>query len=132
MKSRTMKWIQSLLIFGAAAVMQSSVSAHPAMADPVEYPLVSGFDRFHAPEDDEAHLADGGLLLVSELNCVSCHAAPPAWKERLPKRAGHSLAGVGCLWSADDLWLFIRSPQHRKKGTTMPGQFAGEDRADAA
>lgn len=113
-------------------VLTSSATAHPAMADPVEYPLVSGFDRFHAAEDEETHIADGGLLLLNELNCVSCHAAPKEWKERLPGRAKHSLEGVGSRLSADDLWLFIRSPQHRKKGTTMPGQFSGEDRDDTA
>lgn len=116
----------------AATAMAVSVHAHPAMADPVDYPLVSGFDRFNAPEDDDAHLADGGLLLISELNCVSCHAAPETWKERLPGRAKQSLAGAGSSLSADDLWLFVRSPQHRKKGTTMPGQFSGDDRDDVA
>ncbi len=123
--------------FAAALVVlstlaPSSAAAHPLMADPVDYPLVSGFDRFHAPEDDEAHIADGGLLLLGELKCVSCHAAPDAWKDRVPTRAKLSLAGVGSRLSADDIWLFVRSPQHRKKGTTMPGLFSGENRDDAA
>ena len=115
-----------------SALAISQARAHPLMADPVEYPLVPGFDRFHAPEDDEAHIADGGVLLLGELNCVSCHAAPDAWKDRMPARAKLSLAGVGSRLSADDLWLFVRSPQHRKKGTTMPGLFSGEDRDDTA
>ena len=102
------------------------------MADPVDYPLVSGFDRFYAPEDDEPHIANGGVLLLNELKCASCHAAPEPWKDRLPGRAKLSLAGVGSRLSEDDLWLFIRSPQHRKKGTTMPGLFSGEDRDDTA
>ncbi len=113
-------------------LMRTSVNAHPLMADPVDYPLVSGFDRFYAPEDDEAHIAEGGLLLLSELQCVSCHAAPEAWKARLPSLAKLSLAGVGSRLSADDLWLYVRSPQHRKKGTTMPGMFSGDDRDDVA
>jgi mono/diheme cytochrome c family protein len=33
---------------------------------------------------------------------------------------------VGSRLDADTLWLMIRSPQHRKKGTQMPGLFAGE------
>ncbi|HEY2572585.1 MAG TPA: cytochrome c, partial [Verrucomicrobiaceae bacterium] len=102
------------------------------MADPVEYPLVAGFDRFHAPEDDEARIAEGGLLLLGELKCTSCHAAPEVWQEKIPARAKLSLAGVGSRLSADDIWLFVRSPQHRKKGTTMPGLFGGEERDDAA
>ena len=71
-------------------------------------------------------------LLLGELNCVACHAAPRTWKERMPGRAKLSLAGVGSRLSADDLWLFVRSPQHRKKGTIMPGLFSGEDRDDMA
>ncbi|MFZ4766289.1 MAG: cytochrome c, partial [Roseimicrobium sp.] len=105
--------------------------AHPVFADPPEYPFVPGFDRFFAPEDDESKIAEGGLLLLSELNCVSCHAAPAAWQERLPLRGKVSLAGVGSRLNEDDIWLFIRSPQHRKKGTLMPGMFAGEDRDPA-
>ena len=102
------------------------------MADPVEYPLVAGFDRFHAPEDDEARIAEGGLLLLGELKCTACHAVPDRWKDRVPARAKLSLAGVGSRLAADDIWLFVRSPQHRKKGTTMPGLFGGEQRDDVA
>lgn len=105
-----------------------TASAHPVLAEPPDYPFVAGFDRFFAPEDDEPKIAEGGLLLLGELNCVSCHAPPDAWKERLPARGKHSLAGVGSRLGADDLWLLIRSPQHRKPGTLMPGMFAGEDR----
>ncbi|MCE9519374.1 MAG: c-type cytochrome, partial [Verrucomicrobia bacterium] len=121
-----------LVVLWPIMLMSSSANAHPLMADPVDYPLVSGFDRFYAPEDDEAHIAEGGLLLLSELQCVSCHIVPEAWKSRLPALAKLSLAGVGSRLSADDLWLFVRSPQHRKKGTTMPGLFSGDDRDDVA
>ncbi len=126
--SHYLKLIVILLIM----LMSSSAIAHPLIADPVDYPLVSGFDRFYAPEDDEGHIAEGGLLLLGELQCVSCHGAPKAWKDRLPALAKLSLAGVGSRLSADDLWLFVRSPQHRKKGTTMPGLFSGDDRDDVA
>jgi mono/diheme cytochrome c family protein len=98
------------------------------LADPPDYPFVPGFDRFHSELDDEAKITEGGVLLLAELNCVACHAAPEAWKEQLPDRGKIVLEGVGSRLSEDDLWIFIRSPQHRKKGTTMPGMFAGEDR----
>lgn len=103
-------------------------SGHPVLAESPDYPFVPGFDRFFAPEDDEAKIVDGGLLLLSELNCVGCHAAPEPWKERLPLRGKLSLEGVGSRLGEDDIWLFIRSPKHRKQGTLMPGLFAGEDR----
>ena len=113
-------------------LFSGTLQAHPAVADQVDYPYVAGFDRFHQPEDDDAEVTQGGLLLLSELNCVACHAAPEAWKERLPGRAKLSLTGVGSRLSEDDLWLYVRSPQHRKKGTTMPGMFTGENRDDVA
>lgn len=102
--------------------------SHPVLAEPPDYPFVAGFDRFHAPEDDEPKIAEGGLLLLTELNCVACHAPPDAWKDRLPQRGKIALEGIGSRMSEDDLWVFIRSPQHRKQGTLMPGLFAGEDR----
>lgn len=113
----------SLVLF-----LAPTASAHPSQSEPVEHAFVAGFDRFYALDDDEGQLADGGLLLLNELNCVACHAAPDNWKERLPGRAKLSLAGVGSRLSEDELWIFVRSPQHRKKGTIMPGMFAGEDR----
>jgi cytochrome c1 len=103
-------------------------AAHPILAEPPDYPFVPGFDRFFAPEDEEPKIAEGGVLLLAELNCVACHAAPEAWKDRLPQRGKIVLDGVGSRLSDDDLWIFIRSPQHRKKGTLMPGLFSGEDR----
>ncbi|MEZ0385434.1 MAG: c-type cytochrome, partial [Verrucomicrobium sp.] len=115
-----------------AAVVVSSFTgralAHPGQADPVDYPFVAGFDRFYSAEDDEDHLADGGLLLLGEFNCTGCHSAPKGWEERLPAKPKVLLGEVGSRLTADELWLFIRSPQHRKKGTLMPGMFAGEDR----
>ncbi len=132
---RMQRRLQNLALMALAALGSSAIPrahAHPLMADPVEYPLVPGFDRFFAPEDDEAHLADGGVLLLGELRCVSCHAAPETWQDRMPARAKLSLGGVGSRLSADDIWLFARSPQHRKKGTTMPGLFSGAERDDTA
>ena len=97
------------------------------MAEPLDHAYVFGFDQFYLPEDTDEHLTDGGLLLMAELNCTACHAAPASWKERLAPKPGPNLAGVGSRLSADALWLLIRSPQHRKKGTQMPGLFANEE-----
>ncbi|WP_009961201.1 c-type cytochrome [Verrucomicrobium spinosum] len=109
-------------------VLVGKSAAHPGQADPVEYPFVAGFDRFYSAEDDEDHLAQGGMLLLQEFNCTGCHVAPKGWEDRLETRPKVALDGVGSRLSADELWFFIRSPQHRKKGTLMPGLFAGEDR----
>ncbi|WP_206026037.1 cytochrome c [Roseimicrobium sp. ORNL1] len=127
-RTRHKGWLLAVSCLVIASVACPDVQAHPVLAVPPDYPYVAGFDRFTAQEDDDAKVAEGGLLLLSELNCVSCHAPSTEWKERLPGRAKISLDGVGSRLGEDDIWLFIRSPQHRKKGTLMPGMFAGEDR----
>lgn len=101
--------------------------AHPLQAEPINHAYVFNFDQFNLPEDPDEHVVEGGYLLLAELNCTACHAAPTAWKERLaPKPAPH-LGGVGSRIPTDQLWQFIRSPQFLKKGTQMPGMFAGEE-----
>ncbi|OYW74423.1 MAG: hypothetical protein B7Z37_17820 [Verrucomicrobia bacterium 12-59-8] len=73
---------------------------------------------------------NGGLLLLAELNCTTCHAVPKSWEERLKAKAGPDLSAVGSRLDPDTLWLMIRSPQSRKKGTQMPGLFAGAEGDD--
>jgi hypothetical protein len=43
----------------AAAILLTGTPspAHPALAETPDYPIVAGFDRFYAPEDDEAKIA---------------------------------------------------------------------------
>jgi mono/diheme cytochrome c family protein len=119
----------SLLAITLGFVARSE--AHPLQAEPINHAYVFNFDQFNLPEDPDEHVIEGGYLLLAELNCTACHAAPKAWQERLAPKAGPNLAGVGSRLDADQLWLFIRSPQYRKKGTQMPGMFAGEE-GDAA
>ena len=97
------------------------------MAEPIEHAYVYNFDQFYLQQDPDEHVVSGGFLLLAELNCTACHAAPDTWKERLKPKLGPDLSGVGSRLDADSLWLMIRSPQHRKKGTQMPGLFAGEE-----
>lgn len=81
-------------------------------------PVVAAFERFHSGKPNPS--VEGGLLLLNELNCVACHAAPTAWAERLPGRDRISLAGVGSRLSASALLEFVRAPHQFKPGTTMP------------
>lgn len=102
-------------------------SAHPLQAEPINHAYVFTFDQFNIPEDPDEHVVEGGLLLLAELNCTACHAAPESWRDRLAPKPAPILTGVGSRLDSDTLWLMIRSPQHRKRGTQMPGLFAGED-----
>ncbi|MDB6120488.1 MAG: Cytochrome c, partial [Verrucomicrobiaceae bacterium] len=103
------------------------VSAHPLQAEPINHPYVFTFDQFHLSEDPDETLVNGGLLLMAEANCIACHAASEQWQQQLAPRPGPNLAGVGSRLDADTIWLMVRSPQHRKKGTLMPGMFTGAE-----
>ncbi len=117
------KWVLLWVVLLGCCRLQ----AHPLQAEPIDHAYVFTFDQFHLPEDPDEHVVEGGLLLMAELNCTACHAVPDTWKERLAAKPGPNLSAVGSRLSADALWLMIRSPQHRKKGTQMPGLFAGEE-----
>lgn len=104
-----------------------SARAHPLQAEAINHSYVFNFDQFFLPEDPDEHVIEGGYLLMAELNCTACHRVPETWKERLSAKPGPDLSAVGSRLDADALWLMVRSPQHRKKGTQMPGLFSGED-----
>jgi len=108
-----------------------SARAHPLKAEPLDHAHVYAFDQFYLPEDDDAFLTQGGLVLLAELSCASCHNAPPAWQTLVGPKPGPDLRNVGSRLDMDSLWRFIRSPQHRKPGTQMPGLFAGNQETDA-
>jgi mono/diheme cytochrome c family protein len=110
--------------------MPHALRAHPLQAEPINHAYVFNFDQFNLPEDPDEHVVTGGLLLMAELNCTACHEVPKAWQERLKPKPAPDLSAVGSRLDEDTLWLMIRSPQHRKKGTQMPGLFAGEEGDD--
>jgi cbb3-type cytochrome oxidase cytochrome c subunit len=64
-----------------------------------------------------------GLMLLRELNCVACHAAPehPVLVERPAPR----LSNVGSRVSPDYLRTFLSQPHLAKAGTPMPDALAG-------
>lgn len=109
------------------ALSTPSARAHPLQAEPINHAYVFNFDQFFLPEDPDEHVVEGGYLLMAELNCTACHSVPESWKARLSAKPGPNLSAVGARLDSDSLWLMVRSPQHRKKGTQMPGLFTGED-----
>lgn len=119
--------MKSWTLFAIPALFCGQLEAHPLQAEPINHAYVFNFDQFYLPEDPDEHVVEGGYLLLAELNCTACHSAPDSWKERVSAKPGPILNDVGSRLDADSLWLMIRSPQHRKKGTQMPGLFAGED-----
>jgi len=104
-------------------------NAHPAHAEEVNYPLVTGFNRFYAEGDSPEHLAKGGELLLNELNCTTCHEAPEPLRARFAGAPGPRLSGVASRFGDESvLQLLIRNPRMLKRSTGMPSLFAGPDR----
>jgi len=61
-----------------------------------------------------------GEALLSELNCVACHAAEPRTLERLQSKTAPILANVGARLTPEWMTHFLRDPQGTQPGTTMP------------
>jgi mono/diheme cytochrome c family protein len=129
-RKRKMNSSKLWTLFAASAFFCGHLRAHPLQAEPINHAFVYTFDQFHIPEDPDESLVNGGLLLLAELNCTTCHAVPKSWEERLKPKPGPDLSAVGSRLDPDTLWLMIRSPQNRKKGTQMPGLFAGAEGDD--
>jgi len=117
-------FLAGLLLLGSAKM----AGAHPAHAKPVNYPFVVGFERFHSGMDDESYLAEGGFILLNELNCVACHEPPASLADQFPGVVATNLKGVASRLAPLELEIFIRNPRFAKRDTTMPSLFAGPDR----
>lgn len=63
---------------------------------------------------------DPGELLLGELACVSCHAAPDSIKTRLNSRGAPRLGTAGLKLTPQYLRNYLASPGREKPGTTMP------------
>lgn len=117
-----------LLAAGLLLAALAPAEGHPAHAKPVNYPFVVGFERFHSGIDDDNYLAEGGFLLLNELNCVACHAPPEPLAAQFPGVVATALDGVASRLAPLELEIFVRNPRFAKRDTTMPSLFAGPDR----
>ncbi len=77
--------------------------------------IVPGYERFRG---DHLGSADAGRLLISELNCQSCHG--PLNGNRLDGRQAPILTEVGQRTSAEFLKRYLKNPHAEKPGTAMP------------
>ncbi len=84
------------------------------------HPVVPGFERFSSNE--KADSARGGQILLSELNCTSCHQTEDA----VSRKQAPILDTVAMRVRAGHLRKFLRDPQAIKPGTTMPNVFADD------
>ncbi len=94
-------------------------------------PVVPGFERFHGA----AASADGGRLLLADLNCVACHKASQRLIDFIQPKQAPILDKVGTRLHPEWMVKYIANPRGVKPGTTMPDMMAEmseEDRNSAA
>lgn len=95
-------------------------------------PRLPGFERFYAApqqkpkdEDDDDEPVQlspetGGRILLSELNCISCHAVDEQTRQQLAPKQAPILDGIGNRVKTEWLRTFLANPHSIKPGTTMP------------
>ena len=112
--------ITNAALAAAALANTPLANANPAsvaLASVAEnsHAVVPGYERFRA---DKLSAVEGGRLLISELNCQSCHGKLD--NQILPPRMAPILTDVGSRVSVEFLKTFLSDPQHMKPGTAMP------------
>jgi mono/diheme cytochrome c family protein len=118
-----MRWccLRPLLLAALAALILPAAVARAEASRPI----VPGFERFFA--GDKADAVPGGQLLLTELNCVSCHQPADA---SLSRKQAPILDNVAGRIRLGYLKKFLADPQAVKPGTTMPNLLADDpDRA---
>ncbi len=80
-------------------------------------PLVPGFERFRS----ELKPAEAGAILFSELGCANCHGG----SDVLTRRQGPNLGGISGRLDRDWVVGFLRDPESKRSGSTMPKMFDG-------
>jgi mono/diheme cytochrome c family protein len=110
-------WAVALLLLAVPLPLQAGGKSSK---DP--HPIVAGFERFHSGAGSDA--AQGGQLLLSELNCVSCHQAESG--KVVARKDAPTLDGVGSRVKHSYLRTFLSDPHKVKPGTAMPDVFVGD------
>src|SRR5579871_672958 len=108
-------WVMAAIAIGAAANAAIAADAHP---------IVAGFERFYTNAKGDA--TQGGQLLLSELNCVSCHRAG----EISARKQAPILDDVATRVRISYLRKLLTDPQAVKPGTTMPKVMADDPKRD--
>lgn len=108
------------------AVVLLAAARCPAQAP--HRPLVSGHERFHAEPAPGADLRADGRLLLSELNCQSCHR--PEGAGAVARKQAPILDGVGTRVRPEYLVKYIFDPHGTRPGTTMPDALRNLPEAD--
>lgn len=89
-------------------------------------------EPFVAAERLQIEGVSAGELLLGELNCVACHAAPRRVRTRLASKQAPSLADAGNRLKPGYVATYLRSPALQLDGTTMPDLLHGLPESERA
>ena len=95
-----------------------------------QHPIIPGHERFYAPQAEPS--VEAGLLLLGELNCVSCHQAGTDLQSAVSVKQAPILDAVGTRIRSGYIKEFLNNPQSVKPGTTMPDVLASLNATDKA
>src|SRR5688572_25779569 len=104
----TRRALAFLLLCGAMPL------ARPGRAAAPDHAVVPGFERLYAA--GKADAVKGGLLLLGELSCTSCHAGAD---KSVGRKQAPVLDNVGSRVRLGHLRQFLSDPQKTKPGTAM-------------
>ena len=94
----------------------------PGAGVEIRHPVIPGLERFQA--DLTTDPVRGGLILLGELNCTSCHAADASLAAQILRKQAPILDKVGSRVRPSYLRAFLSDPHAVKPGTTMPHLLA--------
>jgi len=111
--------------FSVIAAVLLAAPALPAQ-EARPHPIVPGFERYGAAEG-----AEGGRLLLGELNCVTCHKPDADAAVHVSAKKAPLLADAGSRMNFEWVRAFIADPQKTKPGATMPQPTLTAEEIDA-
>jgi mono/diheme cytochrome c family protein len=103
-----------------AAILFTTFAASDFARAAVE-PIVPGFYRLR-DEAKNANPAELGQLLVGELNCTACHAAPEN-AARVAAKGAPDLSTIGARATPQWIRKYLTEPHKVKPAATMPDLF---------
>jgi mono/diheme cytochrome c family protein len=92
-------------------------------------PQILSYERFLANGADNVA---GGLLLLGELNCLSCHKATPEIQALVATKQAPILNHGSSRFNAGYVENLLSDPAHVKPGTTMPDLLSGKSAEERA
>lgn len=117
----TRLWCRAATRWALTAGALLSVTAGVTRA--CEPPVVPGYNRLK--NEAKAGPAELGQVLLGELNCAQCHAAPEA--KRILTKGAPDLSNAGERMTPQYLRQYILNPHAMKPGATMPDLFHASD-----